>query len=272
MGHFSVSPIEMISCLYRNFGLISVLVKRDILSRYRGSLLGALWAIINPLLMLAVFTFIFSVVFKARWGSGSDSKVEFALLLFAGLLIFNLFSECLNKSPGLIVSNANFVKKVVFPLEILPFVSLLAALFHAFLSLLVWLVFHITFYGLPPSTFVILPLIMLPLCFFLLGLTWALAALGVYLRDIGQFIAVLTTSLMFLSPIFYPISSFPEAYRFILYLNPMTAAIEQTRNVIYWGYIPAFDVLFFYWAASLFISWCGFIVFQKIRRGFSDVI
>ena len=140
MRHFSASPIEMFANLWRNRELIKASAKREVLGRYRGSFLGVLWSFFNPLFMLAVYTFVFSVVFQARWGGGSGSKTEFALVLFAGLLVFNLFAECINRAPGLILSNTNYVKKVVFPLEILPFVALLSALFHTLISLGVWLI------------------------------------------------------------------------------------------------------------------------------------
>jgi ABC-type polysaccharide/polyol phosphate export permease len=135
MRDFPATPIEMVASIWRNRSLIHAFAKREVLGRYRGSALGLLWSFFNPLLMLTVYTFVFSVVFNARWGGGSSSKVEFALVLFAGLIVFNLFAECIGRAPSLIISNPNYVKKVVFPLEILPFVALLAASYHALLSL-----------------------------------------------------------------------------------------------------------------------------------------
>ncbi|MDD3183618.1 MAG: ABC transporter permease, partial [Alphaproteobacteria bacterium] len=152
MRHFPATPREMIASLWRNRGLIHASAKRDVLGRYRGSALGLLWSFFNPLFMLAVYTFVFSVVFKARWNAGSDSKTEFALVLFAGLIVFNLFSECINKAPGLILANPNFVKKVVYPLEIFPMVSVLATMFHGAISLGVWLVAYLGLFGLPHAT------------------------------------------------------------------------------------------------------------------------
>lgn len=197
--------------------------------------------------MLAVYTFVFSVVFQARWGAGSESKTEFALLLFAGLMMFNLFAECINRAPSLILSNTNYVKKVVFPLEILPAVTLLSALFHGLISLGVWLLAYLVF-GLPHATALYLPLIVLPFVLFILGLSWALASLGVFLRDVSQFIGVVTMTLMFLSPIFYPATALPEDYRHLLYLNPLTPVIEQTRDVLFWGKLRTLP-------CSAFIGW-----------------
>src|SRR5690349_10503962 len=193
-----ISPKELVKSFWCNRSLIRAMVKREVVGRYKGSFLGIFWSFFNPVLMLAVYTFVFSVVFKARWSGGSDSKTEFALVLFAGLLVFNLFAECINRAPGVILANANYVKKVVFPLEILPWVGIGSALFHWLVSLSVWLVAYVIFFGVPHATVLLLPLIMLPLIFLVLGLSWALASLGVYLRDVSQFIGILTTILMFL--------------------------------------------------------------------------
>ena len=272
MRHFSASPPEMFGSLWRNRELIKASAKREVLGRYRGSALGLLWSFFNPIFMLAVYTIFFSVIFKARWGGGTGSKTEFALVLFAGLLVFNLFSECINRAPGLILSNTNYVKKVVFPLEILPFTGLLSALFHTLISLTVWLFAYTLFFGTPHLTVLYLPLVLLPFCLLLMGLSWALASLGVFLRDVSQFIGLLTTALMFLSPIFFPVTAFPEEYRHILYLNPITTVVEQTRDVLFWGKAPDFFMLGIYWVVTSVIAWLGFAWFQKTRKGFADVL
>lgn len=272
MQNFSLSPREMMATLWRNQDLIKTLVKREVIGRYRGSVLGILWSFFNPVFMLTVYTFVFSVVFKARWVGGGDSKTEFALILFAGLMVFNLFAECVNRAPSLVLSNVNYVKKVVFPLEILPVVSFGAAFFHAAISFGVWLLFFLLFFGLPPVTALLLPIVILPLAALTLGLSWFLASLGVYLRDVGQFIGIATTALLFLSPIFYPISVLPEKYQTLLLLNPLTPVIEQVRDILLWGKMP--DWVFFggYFAISTFIAWLGFAWFQKTRKGFADVL
>ena len=272
MQNFPATPREIAASLWRNRSLIKASIKREVLGRYRGSVMGILWSFLNPLFMLIVYTFVFSVVFKARWSAGSDSKTEFALVLFAGLLVFNLFAECINRAPGLIVGNQNYVKKVVYPLEILPWVGLGAALFHGAVSLGVWLVAYMVFFGMPHATVLYFPLVLLPFCLFIMGLSWAFASLGVYLRDVGQFIGILTTVLMFLSPIFFPASALPEAYRPLLYMNPLTPVIEQTRDVLFWGKAPDFAMLGIYFIATSIIAWLGFAWFQKTRKGFADVL
>jgi lipopolysaccharide transport system permease protein len=272
MQQFSIHPRELAVSLWRNRNLIKVSVRREVLGRYRGSFLGIFWSFFNPLLMLAVYTFVFSGLFKARWHSGSDSKTEFALVLFAGLMLFNMFAECINRAPGLIMGNPNYVKKVVFPLEILPWISLGSALFHGAISLLVWLIAYTIFFGVPHATVLLLPLVLLPLILFTMGLSWALASLGVFLRDVSQIIGIITTILMFLSPIFYPVSTLPERFRPLLYMNPLTPAIESTRDVLYWGKLPSFEMLGVCLLIGALVAWLGFAWFQKTRKGFADVL
>lgn len=258
--------------LWRHRELLAAMVQREVIGRYRGSVMGVLWSFLNPLFMLLVYTFIFSVVFKVRWQAGSDSRGEFALLVFAGMMVFSVFSECVIRAPALIIANTNYVKKVVFPLEILPWVIMGAVLFHTLVSFLVWLIFHFALYGPPPWTALLFPFALLPLVLFTLGISWLLASLGVYLRDIGQVVGVFTSALMFLSAIFYPISALPQDYQMLLYFNPLTLVIEEARDLLFWGVLP--DILV--WLASLIaasaIAWLGFSWFQKTRKGFSDVL
>jgi lipopolysaccharide transport system permease protein len=272
MQKFESSPKEMVASFWRNRGLILALTQREVLGRYRGSFIGIFWSFFNPVFMLVVYTFVFSVIFKARWSSGSDSRTEFALVLFAGLLVFNLFAECVSRSPSLILGNVNYVKKVVFPLEVLPWVSLGSALFHFGISLGVWLLAYVLLFGLPHTTVLLLPLVLIPLVMFLIGFTLFLSALGVFLRDVSQLVGILITALMFLSPIFYPASSLPEKFQVIFMLNPLTPIIEMTRDVLYWGKIPNVFTLVFCYLGSTAIALAGFSWFQKTRKGFSDVL
>lgn len=269
---FSSSPKKIALIFLENRNLIKTLVRREVLGRYKGSLFGILWSFFNPIMMLIIYTFFFSVVFASKWSVGSNSKTEFASLLFIGLIVFNLFSECLARSPGLITENINYVKKVVFPLEILPIVSLGSALFHMIISCGVWLISYFVFFGIPYPTIFLMPIIILPLIFFILGITWIFASLGVYVRDIGQMIGVIIPALMFLSPIFYPINSLPENYQIFVKFNPLALVIEQSREVLFWGKTPDFAEYFIYLAASLSIAMLGFFWFQKTRKGFADVL
>ncbi|QWT18713.1 ABC transporter permease [Bacillus sp. NP157] len=262
----------MFKSLVQHRRLAVSLIRREVIGRYRGSMLGTLWSFFNPLLMLLIYTFVFSVVFQARWKGGSGSKTEFAMVLFAGLLVFNVFSECLNRAPTLIVMNVNYVKKVVFPLEILPVVSQGAALFHGLISFVVWFVFYVAFFGLPPLTAWLFPVVLLPLMFMLLGLGWLLASLGVYLRDVAQFVGLLVTAMMFLSPIFYPVSALPAQYQSVMKLNPVTPVIEQVRGVLISGVVPDWQTYLLQLLGGVLIAWLGYSWFQKTRKGFADVL
>jgi lipopolysaccharide transport system permease protein len=269
---YPASISELFLSQWRNRRLIIQLTKRDVLGRYRGSVLGLAWSFFNPLLMLAVYTFVFSVVFKARWGSGGEDKIDFAIILFVGLIVYGLFAECINRSPSLIVSNVNYVKKVVFPLEILPSVAIGSALFHAGISLIVLLIAQLVVNQRLPWTVIVFPIILVPLLLATSGFTWLLSALAVYVRDIAQTTTILTTVLMFLSPLFYPISVLPESYRLWLHLNPLTFMIEESRNVLIFGNTPNLIGLAISLAASMLISAGGFWWFQKTRKGFADVL
>jgi lipopolysaccharide transport system permease protein len=236
-------------------------------------LLGIVWSLITPLFMLGIYTFVFSQVFKARWGAGgSGSKTEFAIILFAGLIVFNIFSECIVRAPGIILANANFVKKVVFPLEILPCVNLLSALFHASISIAVLLMFELAVNGHIPYTAWMIPLVLLPLILLIMGVSWWLAATGVYLRDIGQTIGIVMTGLMFLSPIFFPASALPKDWQLLALLNPLTFPIEQARQVLVWGLTLDWIGWSLYTAVAGVLAWLGFAWFQKTRKGFADVL
>lgn len=272
MQEYSISPLELVNSAWRNRELIKALTVREVVSRYRGSVFGLMWSFFNPVFMLAVYTFVFSVVFKSRWHAGSTSKGEFAIVLFAGLIVFYVFTECVNRAPGIILSNTNYVKRVVFPLEILPIVSLAAALFHALVSLVVWFIFYFIVFGLPPSTIWLFPFVILPLIAITVGCSWFLASLGVFLRDIGQVVGILTTALTFLSPLFFPASALPAEYQRLFLLNPMAPVIEEARDVLIWGDVPSIKSYLAYLLFSTIVAWLGFAWFQKTRKGFSDAI
>lgn len=253
--------------------LIWQMSKRDVMGRYKGSFLGLAWSLFNPILMLTVYTFVFSVIFKSRWGSSPDTgHADFAIILFTGLIIFNLFAECINRSTSLITSNVNFVKKVVFPIEILPIVNLLAALFHASISLIVLFIAILVFKHQLHFTVLLLPVITIPLMLSILGLSWILASLGVFVRDIPQTISIIVTILMFLSPVFYPLSALPVVFQKIVMLNPLAFMIEEARKVVYWGIEPNWTMLAINMLIGLVICAAGFLFFQKTKKGFADVI
>jgi lipopolysaccharide transport system permease protein len=273
MQPYSVSPVQISRLLFARRSLIWQLTKRDVIGRYRGSALGLLWSFFNPLLMLAVYTFVFGYVFKAHWGPGNGgSRAEFAVTLFAGMIVFQIFAECINKAPLLIVSNPNFVKKVVFPLEILPAVTCLSALFHAAISSIVLAIGILFVKGSLPLTVLLWPLLLLPFALLLMGVSWFLASLGVFIRDIAQSIGLITVIFNFMSPIFYPASALPERIRPFLFLNPVTFVVEQSRALLISGTVPDIPSYAAYFGASLVVFALGAIWFQRSRKGFADVL
>ena len=267
-----ISVFEIIRSVLHHQDLIIQMTKREVIGRYRGSMLGIAWSFFNPLIMLAVYTVVFSTVFQAKWGVGSDSKTEFALVLFVGMIVHGVLAESMNNSPSLMLKNASYVKKVIFPLEILPWVVMGSTLFHALISVVVWLLFYVVVNQTLQWTVVFLPLVLIPLVLFSMGVSWLLASLGVYIRDIGQMMGVLTTVLLFMSPIFYPASMLPEPYQTIIYLNPLTFVIEQARDVLMWGNVPNWSGMAIAYVVSLLVAWLGFFWFQKTRKGFADVL
>lgn len=271
---FSAGPSSLFSGFWRERRLIGQLIRREVLGRSRGSIMGVAWSFLHPILMLAVYTFVFSVVFEAKWPGmlEGQSKSRFALLLFIGVIAHGLLAEAITKAPGLIVGNANYVKKVVFPLETLGWSLVGSAAFHAIVSLLILLGAKWLFEGWVPLTAWWLPVILLPLGFIALGTAWLLAALGVFIRDIAQLTGVFATVLMFLAPVFYPIAALPEKYRAWVYANPLTVVIEQSRQVLFANAAPDGALLLRYYAISLVFMMFGYWWFQKSRRGFADVL
>ncbi len=260
------------SAFLNHWSLTIGLAKRDVLGRYRGASFGLLWSLISPFLMLCVYTFAFGTVMGGRWPQMETQEASFSIILFAALIVHGLFAECLNQAPGLILANPNFVKRVIFPLDILPWPMLLSALFHTLMNVLVFIVLRLAMDGQFSWTIVLLPLVLLPLVVLILGMSWFLASIGVYLRDITQITGVLATALLFLSSALMPVSSVPESYRWIFKLNPLTLIIDQARNVMLWGRMPDWESLALYLVVAIGVMYAGRAWFMATRRGFADVI
>ena len=276
MNPHALQPTSLLSLgksLWRHRQLIKQMAWREVVGRYKGSVIGLFWSFINPVLMLAVYTFVFSVVFKAKWGvGGEEGKASFALVLFVGLIVHGLLAEVLNRSPNLMLSNVSYVKKVVFPLEILPVISLVAAFFNGFISLVVFLVAYVAINGYLPWTVILIPIVVLPLATLILGLAWIFSSLGVFIRDIGQAIGMITTVMLFMAPIFFPLSVMPEKYHPFILANPLTFIIQQSREVLIFGHLPNWSGLGVYMFIASAVAWFGYIWFQKTRKGFADVL
>lgn len=258
---------------WRYVNLIRQFVRREFDARYRQSLLGISWAFLTPLLMLGVYTLVFRFIFKMRWGgTGDESDLAFALRLYAGLAVFNFFAECVSRAPRLILDQPQLVKKVIFPLEILSWVSALAALTHLGVALLLLLVLGAWEHGGLHLTVVALPLIWLPLLPLCVGLGWLFAAIGTYVRDVGQILGMLVSLLMFLSPIFFPAEAIPPSVRPWLFLNPLALTITQTRQVVLDGHWPDWSAYTIHLIACFFIAIVGAAFFKVARKGFADVV
>lgn len=248
------------------------LAKRDILGRYRGSTMGLIWSILTPLLLLGIYTFVFKIIFGVRWGAQEETTFDFVQALFIGMVVHGLFAECLTRAPFLITTNVNYVKKVVFPLELFSYVTVSTALFHSVISFLI--VICIAKLARPDSfaSLLLLPLVLGPLLLICLGITWIFSATSVYIRDITHVTPFLSTALLFTAPVFYPISSVPPEYQPLIYINPLTFFIDQARAVILMaGEIHWRGIAIAYLVAWLF-AWASLRTFLKARRGFNDVL
>jgi len=269
---YPVSLAAIFLSFWRHRELVWQMTRQEVLARYQGSFMGLLWSFLNPILMLGIYTFVFGFVFPSRWEYQADSPPEFAIILFAGLIAVNLFSECVNRACPLIVSHPSYVKKVVFPLEVLPWITVGSALFHTSVNFLVLLLLYVGTYHRIEPTVLLLPVLYLPFIFLIIGLCWLLSCLGVFLRDIGQTVSLLTSALMFLSPVFYSLSFVPEAARPYFYFNPMTFMILQTRGLLLGENGLDWRGWAVYTAVGLFVAWTGFALFQKLRKNFADVL
>ena len=268
-----LNPIPMARNLYRHRSLIKQFAWRDFVSRYKGSFLGVFWSFITPLMMLVVYAFVFSVIFKSKWNTQTDqSQVDFALTLFCGLTVFNIFSEAVNRAPTLILSYPNYVKKVVFPLEILPVAALATSLLNAGVSLIILLPAQLIFNHTISKTILFFPLVLAPLSAMILGVSWFLASLGVFIRDIGQPVGVLVTILLFVSGVFFPPTAVPKGFEFLIKLNPLAGILEESRGALMWGLFPDWEWLFVAIVGSIIVMMLGYAWFMRTKKAFADVI
>ncbi|MBP3974055.1 ABC transporter permease [Pseudoxanthomonas spadix] len=264
--------MSLLSVFGRHRSLAFELTQREILGRYRGASFGLLWSLISPFLMLLVYTLAFGFIMKSRWPNTSGSTSEFALILFAGLTVHGFFAECFTRAPKLIVGNAAYVKRVVFPLDILAWSMAFSASFHLLMNILVLLALQWFWGGQLHMTALLLPMVLLPLVILTVGVSWMVSALGVYLRDIDQIAGVIAAAMLFLSSAIIPVEAVPESYRAVFELNPLTFVIDQVREVVIWGRVPDWAGLGMYSLVACGVAVLGYSVFQKLRVGFADVL
>ena len=262
----------MLRIILRNKYLVKKLIVRDIKTKYKGSVLGMFWSWIVPIMMLAVYTFVFSEVFQARWSVDTNDKYQFAMTMFCGLSVFNVMAETMNRSTGLIMQNTNYVKKVMFPLELLPFVTVITAMFNCVVSLVILIVARLVIYkSISPMVLLLLPAL-IPILIISVGVGLFLSSLSVFLRDMGSIISVIVAVLMYATPVFYSSAAVPEKYRLISNLNPLTYIIENVRRIILYDewinlqwYISSLITALVFYAI-------GLLVFKRSKEGFADVL
>lgn len=253
-------------------GLIAQLSGRELRARYRQSWLGLAWLVLTPILMLAVYTLVFRHVFQVRWSVQGEGALAFALRLYAGLAVFNFFADCVNRAPSLVTEQPHLVKKVVFPLEVLAWSSVLTNLVQLIVSALLLLMLSGFGLGHIPLSALALPIVWLPLVCLCLGLAWGLSALGAYIRDIGQVLSMVMTALVFMSPVFFPVEVLPKGLQQWMWLNPLAPIMTQTRQVLLAGQWPDWGSVFFSLLLSVGVAVMGALLFRRLRTGFSDVV
>ena len=252
--------------------LLLDLIKRDFIGRYKGSLFGFLWSLFNPIVMLGVYTIVFDVALKTKWTSENQHQIAFPIIIFVGMIVNNFFSECLTRASSLVVMHPSYVKKVVFPIEILTCMTVGSAFIHFCISYLVVLVFCLFNNVALGANIFLAPVIILPLILISMGISWMVSALGVYFRDMPQIANMLATITQFIAPVFFPTDNLPAAYQFFVLLNPITLPIIELRNLLFWGEA----INWFAWGGNFLISilvcCSGLWIFNKLRDGFADVL
>lgn len=252
--------------------LISAMTAREIAGRYKGSWLGIFWSLLMPVLLLIVYTFVFGVIFQARWPQSEGVDENFAAMLFCGIIVHALFAEVLTRAPKLIIENSNYVKRVIFPLGILSWITVFSSVFHFLIAFLI-LVTSVVLFGNGVSwTILWLPLWLLAITLWMVGVAWFFSALGVYLRDLSYVAGFLATVLIFLSPVFYPMSAVPEGFAKAMSINPLTFYIESLRHIVVLGQLPDLGECITAGVISLVVFFMGFAFFQRVRPGFADVL
>ena len=270
---FFATPAAIARSMLANRTILRQLVRKDIHSRYRRSALGMVWALLTPLLTFAVYAYVFSAVLQIRFPSRvADVEHNYGIVLFSGLMLHFFVTEVLTRSPTLILENVNFVKKVVFPLETLSVVATGSAFVTLLFNFVVLLLALLFFEARIPLTTLLVPLVWLPYVAIVLGISWFLSSIGVYLRDVGHLVGIISTIMLFGSPILFPIETLPESLQTLVWLNPLSVPVDATRDLVLWGTLPSLRGLAIYSGVSIAVVWLGAFWFQCTKRGFADVL
>ena len=268
-----INPFLVVEIVVKNKDLLKQLVRRNVESRYKGSSLGLVWSFIQPLMMLCVYTFVFTFVFKARWGIDTGGgRGAFAIIMFCGMAIFNIFSESVVSNCSIIVGNPNYVKKVIFPLEILPIAQVLSTVILSSVWFVLLFAGTLLLLNTISWTMLLLPITIIPLILFTTGISFFVASLGVYIRDVQHLIGVVMQILFFMTPIFYPITAVPEKIRWVLQLNPLSLIVAETRKIFLYGQQPNWLLVGISFLVGAVIFQLGLIWFMKTKKGFADVL
>ncbi len=268
-----MNPVRILLCIWAYRDLLSQFARREVASRYKGSYLGLFWSLIQPVLMLCIYTFVFGVIFRSRWpGVAEQGIAGYAVTLFCGVAAFNLLNESLGRSPGIIKENANLVKKVIFPVEILPVSLICSAIYHGSICFLILIATNLLVNMSLHYTIIMLPLVILPLILLLMGISWILAGLGVFLPDVQAIVSLLTTMWMFLSPVFYSTTMLPAKAQFLMQFNPMAFVVDNIRRVVMWGQWPEWGALGIWMIFGIAVMSLGYAAFMWGKDNYADVI
>lgn len=265
-------PFAPFACVWQHRQLLHRLIERDIAERFRGSVLGKFWAALLPLAMLAIYTLVFGMIIQPRWQGAVQGPWEVALRYFAGLIVFDFFIECVSRAPALMLGHVTYIKKILFPVELLAWMVLGSAAFRFIMGSILLLTFYIALNGVPPASAMAIPLLVLPLALFAVGFVWFLSAIGVFLRDTGHVVVAITPAIMFLSPIFFPVAVIPAQFQVFFYANPLTLALENVRAALFAGSVPVAPSFIAYCLSGWAFAWLGYLCFVKLRPGFADVM
>jgi lipopolysaccharide transport system permease protein len=266
------SPFVLFTGVWHHRQLLRRLIERDVATRFRGSVLGKVWVVLPVLTMLALYTFVFGVIFQPRWPGATQRPSDVALYYFAGLIVFDFFMECINRAPTLMLAHVTYIKKILFPVELLAWMVVGGAALRFAIGCVLLIVLYTALNGTPPATAMAVPLLVLPLALFAIGSVWFLSAIGVFLRDAGQVVIAITPVIMFLSPIFFPIDAIPEQFRAFFYANPLTLALENVRAALFVGSVQISLGFAAYCLCALAFAQLGYHCFRRLRPSFADVV